>query len=318
MGDSYVTDIAAHPACEVLLAAWQSRDAEQKRALVRDIEVPGPIALRSRYRMLLDIEAPSGPWNPDLTPEAWVRQLRLETEGDNAVRSGSRTAALAAFQALLDEGTGSRPQLPTVHAHIGFGKVAMDRNDIEAASEHFETATAVADESMYRFGRVQALVPWAYMTLWNHSAELALDQFQEAAGIASALDDPVYRGNSLLGAAECAQWLDERAQAEQHGKEAYAAFSAVRSALGQGLEPAAALRGKGGPGDPGAARDPAGRRTVGANPPGQEWAVRPVHTAGDLHRRRPRDRDRRLLGIADPVLAQEGARTGEPGGRGPE
>ncbi|WP_405603027.1 CHAT domain-containing protein [Streptomyces sp. NBC_01410] len=234
MGDSYVTDIAGNPACEVLLAAWQSPDAEQKRALVRDIEVPGPIALRSRYRMLLDTEAPSGPWNPDLTPEAWVRQLRLETEGDNAVRSGSRTAALAAFQALLDEETGSKPQLPTVHAHIGLGKVAMDQNDIEAASEHFEMATAVADESMYRFGRVQALVPWAYMTLWNHSAELALDQFQEAAGIASALDDPVYRGNSLLGAAECAQWLDERARAEQHGKEAYAAFSAVRSALGQG------------------------------------------------------------------------------------
>ncbi|WP_326755238.1 CHAT domain-containing protein [Streptomyces hirsutus] len=234
MGDSYVTDIAEHPACEVLLVAWQSPDAGQKRALVRDIEVPGPIALRSRYRMLLDTEAPPGPWNPDLTADVWARQLRLETEGDNAVRSGAHPAALASFRALLEEETGSEPRLPTVHARIGFGHVAMEQDRIEAASEHFEQATAVAATSAYRFGRLRALVPWAYMTLWNHSAELALDQFQEAAGIATALDDPAYRGNALLGAAECAQWLDERARAEQHGKEAYAAFSSVRSALGQG------------------------------------------------------------------------------------
>ncbi|GAA2285424.1 hypothetical protein GCM10010415_64260 [Streptomyces atrovirens] len=234
MGDSYVTDIAGHPACEVLLAAWQSPDAGRRRALVRDIEVPGPIALRSRYRMLLDDAAPPGTWNPGMTPEAWVRQLRLETEGDNAVRSGAHTAALAAFRALLEEETGSRPQLPAVHAHIGLGNIAMEQDRIEAAAEHFEKATVVADASAYRFGRLRALVPWAYMTLWNHSAELALDQFREAAGIATALDDPVYRGNALLGAAECAQWLGDRAQAEQHGKDAYATFSAVRSALGQG------------------------------------------------------------------------------------
>lgn len=234
MGDSYVTDIAGHPACEVLLAAWQSPDTERRRALVRDIDVPGPIALRSRYRTLLDPEAPSGPWNPDLTPEAWVRQLRLETEGDNSVRSGAPAVALAAFRALLEEETGSRPQLPTVHAHIGLSKVAMNRNDIEAASEHIKTATLLADKSMYRFGRAQALIVWGYLSLWHHSAELALDQFREAAGIATALDDPVFQGNALLGAAECAERLGELDRMEQHGKDAYAAFVAVRSAQGQG------------------------------------------------------------------------------------
>ncbi|EKX60237.1 tetratricopeptide repeat protein [Streptomyces ipomoeae] len=234
MGDSYVKDIAEHPACEVLLTAWQCPDAEQRRALVRDINPPGPIALRSRYRMLLDPEAPSGPWNPELTPEAWVRQLRLETEGDNAVRSGSLAVALTAFRTLLEEATGGRPQLSTVHAHLGLGKIAMEGNDIEAASEHFETAAAVADDSMYRFGRTQTLVHWAYMTLWHHSAELALEQFREAAEIAGALDDPVFQGNALLGAAECAERLGELDRMEQHGKDAYATFLAVRSAHGQG------------------------------------------------------------------------------------
>ncbi|MDX3131385.1 tetratricopeptide repeat protein [Streptomyces europaeiscabiei] len=233
MGDSYTADIAGHPACDVLLAAWRSTGTGQRQALAGGIGVPAPIALRCRYRMLLDPEAPSGPWNPDLTPEAWVRQLRLETEGDNALRAGSFSVALTAYRALLGEETGSKPQLPTVHAHIGLGTMARDRNDIEAAAGHFETAAAVAADSMYRFGRMQALVHWAYMTLWHHSAELALDQFREAAEIADALDDPVFQGNAQLGAAECAERLGDLDRMEQHGKAAYAMFSAVRSTQGR-------------------------------------------------------------------------------------
>ncbi|WP_328836658.1 tetratricopeptide repeat protein [Streptomyces europaeiscabiei] len=233
MGDSYTADIASHPACDVLLGAWQSTGTGQRQALAGGIGVPAPIALRCRYRMLLDPEAPSGPWNPDLTPEAWVRQLRLETEGDNALRAGSVSVALTAYRALLEEETGSKPQLPTVHAHIGLGTMARDRNDIEAAAGHFETAAAVAADSMYRFGRMQALVHWAYMTLWHHSAELALEQFREAAEIADALDDPVFQGNAQLGAAECAERLGDLDRMEQHGKAAYATFSAVRSTQGR-------------------------------------------------------------------------------------
>ncbi|MBM9618867.1 CHAT domain-containing protein [Streptomyces zhihengii] len=234
MGDSYVTDIAEHPACAVLLSAWQSPDAERRRAMVEGLGIPGPIALRSRYRMLLDPQAPAGPWNPGLTPESWARQLRLETEGDNAVRSGALTVARDAFRALLAEAPPDRPRVAAVHAHLGLGKVAMERNDIESAAEHFARASAAADASRYRFGRAQTLVHWAYMTLWHHSAELALDQFQEAASIAGALDDPVFQGNAQLGAAECAERLGQLDRMERHGKDAYATFVSVHSAHGQG------------------------------------------------------------------------------------
>ncbi|MET8979383.1 tetratricopeptide repeat protein [Streptomyces sp. NPDC004539] len=234
MGDSYVEDIAEHPQCQALFTAWHCPDAERRRALLRDIKLPGPIALRSRYRMLLDPEAPPGPWNPELTPEAWARELRLETEGDNAVRSGSLAVAHTAFRTLLEEASEGRPRLSTVHAHFGLGRVAMEANDIETAAEHFETAVAVADDSAYRFGHAQTLTHWAYMTLWHHSAELALEQFREAAGIAGALNDPVYQGNALLGAAECAERLGDLDLMEQLGKDAYDTFVRVRSAHGQG------------------------------------------------------------------------------------
>ncbi|MFD0430666.1 tetratricopeptide repeat protein [Streptomyces zhihengii] len=124
--------------------------------------------------------------------------------------------------------------MAAVHAHLGLGKVAMERNDIESAAEHFARASAAADASRYRFGRAQTLVHWAYMTLWHHSAELALDQFQEAASIAGALDDPVFQGNAQLGAAECAERLGQLDRMERHGKDAYATFVSVHSAHGQG------------------------------------------------------------------------------------
>ncbi|MFD9001448.1 hypothetical protein ACFV0T_10830 [Streptomyces sp. NPDC059582] len=232
MGDSYVTDISGHPACEELLAAWQSSDAIQRKSLVQSIDVPAPIALRSRYQALRDPEGSAGPWNPDLTPEAWVRQLRLETEGDNAVRAGSHNEAFAAVRALLEAETGNRPRLPTVHAHIGLGRIAVAQEDIEAATEHFKKAAAVADDSTYRFGRVQALVSWGYMTLWHHSAKPALEQLQEAADIATALDDPAFQGNAAQHRAGTARGRGHWAEAVELFTESLALYRGIGDLLG--------------------------------------------------------------------------------------
>jgi len=74
-----------------LFAAWQSAGTERRTAL-EGLTEPGAIALRSRYRHLLDPEAPPGPWDTGLTWEQWQEIVLLENEGDLAVRRGASAA----------------------------------------------------------------------------------------------------------------------------------------------------------------------------------------------------------------------------------
>ncbi|MFB6888048.1 CHAT domain-containing protein [Kitasatospora sp. NPDC056327] len=231
-GDSYAGDIADHPACRPLFEAWVGTDPAHRRRLAAAPAVPGPIALRSRYRHLLDPATDPGPLDPDLSFEDWVLVLRLETAGDDALRSGAYAEAAAAFDELLAHGANGAMWPAAVHAHIGLGDLHREQDRVETALREYESAVRAADG--YRFGRMRALVGSAYLALRGHSAELAFEQFEEAAALAGTLGDPVYSGNALLGAAECAERLGRFEAAERHARAAFEAATAVRSSLGQG------------------------------------------------------------------------------------
>jgi tetratricopeptide (TPR) repeat protein len=214
-----------------LFAAWQSAGAE-RRTVLAGLTPPGAIALRSRYRHLLDPETQPGPWDTALTWEQWQEIVLLEYEGDLAIRRGA--AAGGIFARLLSLEPSSAHRVVTVHAHIGFADVARAGDDGETAATEYETALRAAEKDRYRFGSMRALVGLGYVTLRFHSASAALARFGEAAGLAAAVGDALYVGNCSLGIAECQERLGNLGGAVEGATAAYDSFAGMRSPLGEG------------------------------------------------------------------------------------
>lgn len=223
-----------HPALEPLLAAWQCPDAARRAELLRGLEVPGPVALRSRYRHLNDPQAPSGPWDPSLDPAAWRRIIALETEGDGLVRVNDTAAVRRVFGELLTLEPSATHRVVTVHAWIGFGDAALAEDDAVEAARQYEAALALATEDHYRFGRLRALTGLGYITLRFHSAATSLDFFNEAAAIADELGDILYAANGALGIAECEERVGTLDRAAQYAERAHDDFVRLGSPLGVG------------------------------------------------------------------------------------
>lgn len=234
MDDARLDDIAVYPALGTLLAAWQCPDPCKRRALLDGLKVPGPLALRSRYRQALDPQAPAGPWDPDLAPQAWQRILTLEHEADRAVRANDATAARGLFTELLRAEPSATHRVVTINALIGLGDVSFAADDAENALRQFELALEMAATDGYRFGRLRALTGLGYLTLRFHSAGAALSRFREASGLAAELDEILYAGNALLGVAECQERTGDLDSAVEHAIAAHHAFDRTGSALGVG------------------------------------------------------------------------------------
>jgi hypothetical protein len=200
---AYSGDIAEHPASSLLFTAWKATGLAERQEILHGIRVPGPIPLRSRYRHLLDPQAPSGPWDNEWALRLWNAVLRLEAEGDDAVYRNDAARARTAFDALLGMEPSRSHRVVTAHARIGFGDIALACDNAEAAISEYEAALALAREDHYRFGQLRALVGLAYVTLMFHTAAASLDLFTEAATLAAAVGDPGYVGNATLGTAEC-------------------------------------------------------------------------------------------------------------------
>lgn len=216
-----------------LFAAWQLT-AQRRREALAGMPPPGALATRSRYRHLLDPEAPPGPWDPDLSLDRWQEILSLEHEGDSAVRSNDAVEAREIFTRLLGLEPSATHRVVTVHAHIGFADIARVNDDSEAAVREYEIALGVAGTDGYRFGRMRALVGLGYVTLLFHSASTALARFTEATALAAAVDDPLYAGNCALGAAECQERLGNLDGAVAGATAAYDSFESMKSPLGEG------------------------------------------------------------------------------------
>lgn len=234
MSGAMGADLSGHPASAPLFAAWQATDLRQRREILDGVPVPGPIALRSRYRHLLDPQAPPGPWDAEWSLERWHAVIRLETEADEAVHHNDASRAEAACAALLELETSPSHCVVTVHAHMGRGDIGLAADDAEAATGEYEAALALAAAAGYRFGQLRALVGLGYVTLLFHSAGAALSRFAEALELAGAVGDPTYAGNAALGMAECQERLGDLDQAARSAAEAYQSFVDLRSAMGQG------------------------------------------------------------------------------------
>jgi tetratricopeptide (TPR) repeat protein len=228
------TGLAAHPTSAQLFAAWHTADASERRKELTGLSAPVPIALRSRYRHLLDEQAPAGPWNPDWSRAQWDAVLTLESEGDLAISHNDVTKARTAFTALLQLDFPDSTGLTAVHAHIGLGDIGLATDESQRAASGYETAFTLARAAGYRFGQLRALVGLGYVTLMYHTGATALERFGEAVELAKALDDPVYEGNAALGASECLDRLGDLDQAVGYATEAYECFATFGTAMGGG------------------------------------------------------------------------------------
>ncbi|OXM45232.1 tetratricopeptide repeat protein [Amycolatopsis alba] len=227
-GDAYEGDVTEHPATDVIFQAWHAEPGARKEFL-ESLNPPGAIALRSRYRHLLDSLSTEIRIDP-VPPEQWRRALLLETEIDQELRTGHFKSAEQLCGQLADDTFG---EIAVVNAMIGLGDARRSVQDPDRALEHYEAATIRADASGYRFGRVRSLIPLGYLTLTYHSAVRATDLFEEAKKLAEDLADPVYLGNAIQGLAECADRRGDTATAMRHYQKAFAVFTEIRTATGQ-------------------------------------------------------------------------------------
>jgi tetratricopeptide (TPR) repeat protein len=234
MSDGPSHDMASHPASARLFAAWQASGHRERREILDGVSVPGLVPLRSRYRHLLDPQAPAGPWNADWSRDEWNAVLELEMAGDEALTRNDADRAREAFTTLLRLESSQSDPVVTVHAHIGLGDIGLARDDAEAATREYEAALTLASQAGYRFGRVRALVGLGYMTLFFHSAGAALGLFTEAHALARELDDLGYASAAVLGLAEVHERLGQLDQAVTHATEAYQISAELGSAMGRG------------------------------------------------------------------------------------
>ncbi|MFI7500965.1 tetratricopeptide repeat protein [Streptomyces sp. NPDC049687] len=225
--DSYDGDITRHRLAGLLHDAWNSGSADAARHLA-ELPPPGPIALRCRYRHLLDATAGGAVLEP-VDQEEWNRSLTVETEGDTALREGDYARALALFGDL----TGSPSTVTRVNAWIGVGDAHAHREEPEQAVEAYERAVRAATAPRYRFGELRARVGLGHLARIHHSAGKAVEQFERALTLAEELNDPTYAGNALLGLGECEERRGRPESAPEPYRKAHRLFESVHGVTGQ-------------------------------------------------------------------------------------
>lgn len=222
-----------HPAVVPLFRAWSAPDHATRLAILGAVAVPGPIALRSRYRHLHDPSAPRGPLAPGLDLARWRAILALETEGDLALQSGDLDRAATIFAELANHEPAPEHRAVLVHARIGIGDVARARDRIDDAIAAYEEAVSLAISDHYRFGELRAIVPLGYLSLAYSTATTAAQRFQRAEELAVDLGDTLYAANAALGLAECAERAKDLDGAINLALAALARFERVGSPIGR-------------------------------------------------------------------------------------
>ncbi|WP_019057051.1 tetratricopeptide repeat protein [Streptomyces prunicolor] len=227
-GDAYRGDITQHRLATAVHDAWHGDSLEGRTALA-DCPPPGAIALRSRYRHVIDSVSTGAVLAP-VSLEDWNRALIAETEIDNAVHTGDYAhAALLCGELAGDSGD----EVTLTNALIGSGDVHRALGQAEEAVDHYETALGHSDSCAYRFGRLRALVGLGHLTLTHHSAVRATELFEEALTLAEQIGDPLYAANAVSGLGESAERRRELNQAAETHERAYTRYVEVASVTGQ-------------------------------------------------------------------------------------
>ena len=227
-GDAYRGDITQHRLATAVHNAWHG-DSLDRRTALADCPPPGAIALRSRYRHVIDSVSTGAVLAP-VSLEDWNRALIAETEIDNAVHTGDYAhAALLCGELAGDSGD----EVTLTNALIGSGDVHRALGQAEEAVDQYEAALGHSDSCAYRFGRLRALVGLGHLTLTHHSAVRATELFEEAHTLAEQIGDPLYAANAVSGLGESAERRRELNQAAETHERAYALYVEVASVTGQ-------------------------------------------------------------------------------------
>lgn len=229
MTESHPAHILDHRLAAVLFALWHDGTPPERAALA-DVAPPGPIALRCRYRHLLDT-ARKGAEPEPVDLDHWQRALVAETFADEAIVGGRYDQAADVCRLLLEQG--GFDAVTMANARIGLGDAHRHCGEVAPAVDEYESALTAADAAGYRFGRLRALVPLGYLTLAHHSEVRATPMFTEAASLAEDLADPVYQADALQGLAECADRAKKPVEAIAFLERAHALFAEVHATIGQ-------------------------------------------------------------------------------------
>ena len=222
-------EVLAHPMAEQLFVAWHGANPDD-RAELATLPPPGAIALRCRYRHLMDTVSTGARLTP-IERSLWDQALLLETEGDLALVTGDFQQARSAFETLRGLANGHHVLL--TNALIGLGDVLRGIDEVEQATAAYEAALDAAEEEGYRFGRMRALVGAGHLLLNFHTATAAQDRFTQAQELAFAVGDPLYQANAVHGVAETLDRLGNRTEAIEGFTQAYRLFSDIGSQIGR-------------------------------------------------------------------------------------
>lgn len=231
-------EIATSQDSRAVFAAWQLAatapdGVRTAQDLLAQLAAPGPIALRCRYRHLVN-PASAPVQEPDaLSWDVWVEIIRSESAADLAlVRDPS--AAPAMFDRLRDLEHSPTLRMVTVNALQGLGDAARQSDQHEAAAQLLTDGLDLAAHDRYRFGEARALVSLGYLTMTVSSAHEALDFFERALRLAREIPDTLFAANATLGAAEATLRLGRPAAARDLAAEALHAFDTLGSHQGAG------------------------------------------------------------------------------------
>lgn len=229
MTEQHPAAVTTHRMFESLFTLWCNGSAAE-RAVLAEVGPPGPIALRCRYRHLIDTARRDVSTEP-VDFDHWQRSIVAETFVDEAIVGGRYDRAAEVCRLLLEQD--GFDAVTRVNARIGLGDVHRVRGEAEPAIDAYEAALTAADAAGYRFGRLRALVPLGHLTLAHHSEVRATAVFGEAENLAEELGDPVYRANAMQGLAECADHAKRPVDAIALLERAHAVYAGVRSPTGR-------------------------------------------------------------------------------------
>ena len=234
--DGVVTpdEVARSSVSLAVFRAWTKRTQRDSAAdVLRSVPVPGAVAVRARYRHLLDPGGRVPDGDVDIDLQLWIAIIEAETAGDLAlVESPSKAAQHFAQAATLERSTLLR--VVTVNALQGAGDAARQADDHDVAAPNLIEALDIAAADSFRFGEMRALVSLGYLTMAIASAGQAREYFDQAMALAAEIPDPLFEANAQLGAAESALRLHDPGRARRFAEEALERFDTIGSHMGAG------------------------------------------------------------------------------------
>lgn len=230
------TEIVATGGCgmrpdpdDALFEMWaRATEPETAPWVIKNLKVPGSLAMRCRYELLADGNAAvHGPEAFLITRTKWDQQTTLVTQGDDAIDRFDLDAAEVAFTRLRASHDGHEFPLALIDGEIGLGQVAHHRERPELAVKHLTTALTFARSAGYLYAQVRASIVLGEMLVASGSAKQAHGHFLDALLIAAERDWRIDEANALIGVGHALERLRLTLSAMQALLDAFEIFESI-------------------------------------------------------------------------------------------